>query len=86
VEFLKAQYYDHCYSLNDIANVSNILQLILIADGTNLFAFHRDLNTLVQLVNCELELINICFKVNRLSLNVDKTVFIVFTIVSRLLL
>jgi len=65
--------------INDIANVSDILQLILFADDANLFAFHRDLKTLVQLVNRELELINTYFKVYELSLNVDKTVFMVFT-------
>jgi len=65
--------------INDIANISDILQLILFADDTNLFAFHRNLNTLVQLVNRELELLNTYFKVNKLSLNVDKTVFMVFT-------
>jgi len=58
--------------INDIANISDILQLILFAYDANLFTFHRDLNTLVQLVNCELELINTYFKVNKLSLNVDK--------------
>jgi len=65
--------------INDIANISDILQLILFADDTNLFAFHRDQNTLVQLVNRELELINTYYKVNKLSLNVDKTVLVVFT-------
>jgi len=57
----------------------DILQLILFADDTNLFAFHSEPNTLVQLVNHELELINTHFKVNKHSLNVDKTVFMVFT-------
>jgi len=65
--------------INDIANISYILQLILFADDTNLFAFHRNLHTLDQLVNRELELLNTYFKVNKLSLNVDKTVFMVFT-------
>jgi len=55
-----------------------MLQLILFADDTNLFAFHRNLNTLVQLVNRELALLNTYFEVNKLSLNVDKTVFMVF--------
>ena len=65
--------------INDIVNVSNVLQLILFADDTNLFAFHKDLNTLVNLVNNELKCLNSWFKVNKLSLNVDKTVFMVFT-------
>jgi len=34
---------------------------------------------LIRLVNRELELLNTYFKVNKLSLNVDKTVFMVFT-------
>jgi len=65
--------------INDIVIISDILQLILFADDTNLFAFHRNLNTLLQLVNRELELLNTYLKVYKLSLNVDKTVFMVFT-------
>jgi len=65
--------------INDIANISDILQMILFADDTNLFAFYRNLNTLIQLVNRKLELLNTYSKVNKLSLNVDKTVFMVFT-------
>jgi len=39
--------------INNIANISDIIQLISFADDTNLFSFHRDLITLVQLVNRE---------------------------------
>jgi len=46
------------FYINDIVNISDILQLILFANDNNLFAFHRDLNTLTHLVNHELELIN----------------------------
>jgi len=48
--------------INDIAIVSNILQLIYLQMILIYFAFHRELNTLVQLVNRELELINIFLK------------------------
>jgi len=61
-------------SNNDITNISDILKLILSisAYDTNLFACHRDLNTLDKLVNRKLELIDTYFKVYKLSLNVDK--------------
>ena len=65
--------------INDIINVSELLHSILFADDTNLFAFHRDLNSLVDLINKELKVLSLWFKVNKLSLNVDKTVFMVFT-------
>jgi len=44
--------------INDIAKISDILQMILFAYNTNLFAFHRNLITLFPLVNRELELLN----------------------------
>jgi len=63
-----------------ILSISQIyLRHILFTDDTNLCAFHRDLNTLVKLVNRELEHLNTYFTVNKLSYNVHKTVFMVFT-------
>ena len=65
--------------VNDIANVSKILQFILFADDTNIFFAHHELNTLIKILNHELTLVNNWFLVNRLSLNLNKTNYILFT-------
>ena len=39
---------------------------------------HRDLHTLIRMLNVELNLLSNWFKINRLSLNIDKTHFIIF--------
>ena len=64
--------------VNNIVNVSPILHLILFADDTNIFVSHRDLPTIIRTLNVELKLLCNWFIVNRLSLNIDKTHFIVF--------
>jgi len=65
--------------MNDIASVSKILNLILFADDTNIFLSNRNLTTLIQNLNCELQLLNKWFLANKLSLNISKTNFIIFT-------
>ena len=65
--------------INDICNVSKLLKTILFADDTNLFRSSSDLQKLCHDVSKELGKLNIWFKVNKLSLNVAKTNFIVFS-------
>ncbi len=65
--------------INDICNVSNILKLILFADDTNLFRTGPDLNTLCNELTCELKKLYTWFNVNKLSLNISKTKFMVFS-------
>ena len=64
--------------INDIVNSSSILKFILFADDTNLFHSSKSPDDLLKTVNCELNNICIWFKANKLSLNVDKTKFILF--------
>jgi hypothetical protein len=64
--------------INDLPNVSNRLFFILFADDTNVFYSHSWIHTLFQIVNMELELVADWFKANRLSLNLEKTNYIVF--------
>ena len=64
--------------INDIINVSKLLQLILFADDTNIFMQYKNIVTLISLVNIELVTMNDWFESNRLSLNVLKTNFIIF--------
>jgi len=53
------------------------MKIILFADDTNFFA-HESRQELINIINKELQLLDEWFRVNRLSLNIDKTNFIVF--------
>ena len=64
--------------VNDIENVSNVLKCILFADDTTFACSDVNINNLCDKVNNELSLVNNWFNVNKLSLNIDKTNFIVF--------
>lgn len=64
--------------INDLSNVSDQLSKILFADDTSLFYSHQNPITLMNVVNKELEKIAKWFKINKLSLNIKKTNFILF--------
>ena len=64
--------------INDIIHVSKILDLILFADDTNLFFSHKDPIQLTKILYTEIEKLSDWFKSNKLSLNLQKTKFIVF--------
>ena len=48
--------------INDINNASNLLNLILFADDTNVFMAHKDLNYLSDMLNLEMDKLSIWFK------------------------
>ena len=64
--------------INDIAFSSKLLQFIIFADDTNVFFSHSDLDSLVNTVNTELSKIVLWLEVNRLSLNIKKTHYMLF--------
>ena len=64
--------------INDLANISKNLYFILFADDTNIFFAHHSWEILLQRLNNELTLVNNWFLANRLTLNIDKTNFILF--------
>ena len=64
--------------INDINNVSNLLNLILFADDTNVFTSNKDPNYLSVMLNSDIDKLSIWFKANKLSLNLKKTKFMVF--------
>ena len=64
--------------VNDLPNVSNMLDPIMFADDTNLFFSSSNIKTLFATVNHELEKISLWFIANRLSLNVKKTKYTLF--------
>ena len=64
--------------INDICNESRVFDCILVADDTNLFCSDNDTNYLCGTFNVELDKLNIWFSVNKLSLNIQKTQYVVF--------
>ena len=64
--------------VNDMCNVSKSLKSIIFADDTNLFYAGKDLNEVCELVSRELDILHMWFQVNKLSLNVAKTNFMIF--------
>ena len=61
--------------INDLSNVSTVVELILFADDTNLFMSHKDPVYLATSLNSELNKLSAWFKANKLSLNLKKTNF-----------
>lgn len=65
--------------INDIFLSSSILNFILFADDTQAFYTHSNINTIFNTVNQELEELSDWFKANKLSVNIDKSSYILFT-------
>ena len=64
--------------INDFKNCSRLLDFHLFADDTNLFASHKNISDLEILINKELVNVNEWLCANKLSLNLEKTNFILF--------
>ena len=64
--------------MNDIGNVSDFLYTILYADDTSVLLNGKCYTDLVALLNSELEKLSLWLQSNKLSLNVQKTYYIVF--------
>ena len=65
--------------INDIVQVSDLLKLIIFADDTNAFYSGENIRNVANTVSSELNKLKIWFGVNKLSLNVSKTNYMVFT-------
>ena len=66
--------------INDICNISPVLNFILFADDTNLFCTGSNIHTVCKIVTCELNKLNCWFAVKQLSLNLSKTNYMIFTL------
>ena len=65
--------------INDLVSVCKSTMSIMFADDTSLFASGTDIHVIEDTINKELSNISTWLKVNRLSLNVIKTHFMMFT-------
>ena len=64
--------------INDIVNSSAYLKYILFADDSNLYASHPDLQSLISDMNRELGKVGDWITSNRLTLNLEKTHYLIF--------
>ena len=64
--------------INDLPNISSVLQFYLFADDTNIYYEADSLNKVERVINNELKKLYTWLIVNRLSLNIDKTNFLIF--------
>ena len=64
--------------MNDICSVSKLLFTLLYADDTCVLLSGKDLNDLIAVLNVELISLSVWLKSNKLSLNTQKTFFMVF--------
>ena len=65
--------------INDICNVSNIFNFILLADDTTILSTHKDTKLLFEQANNELDKSQIWLRLNKLSININKTSYIIFS-------
>ena len=64
--------------INDMCNVSMLMKSIEFADDTNLFYSEDNLSQVCESVSTELGKLHSWFQVNKLSLNIGKTNFMIF--------
>ena len=64
--------------INDLATTCDKLMVVLFADDTNLFIHGTNLHQIADTINTELIRLSLWLKVNKLSLNVGKTQYIIF--------
>ena len=64
--------------INYLANISKKLKFILFADDIKVFYADKNLVDVMGVLNYELKNLSVWFKVNKLSLNVGKTNYIIF--------
>ena len=64
--------------VNDIVNISSRLFSVLFADDTNMFISGRNIDEMIDVMNNELVRLVTWLNANRLSLNVNKTHYVIF--------
>ena len=64
--------------MNDICNVSELLFIVLYADDTCVVIHGQDMLNIITVLNHELLMLSTWLKTNKLSLNTDKTYYMIF--------
>ena len=63
--------------VNDMHTACRSSFIMLFADDTNIFVSGKSILEIEQTINVELKALSICFKLNKLSLNIKKTNFMI---------
>ena len=63
---------------NDIFIASKLFKFVLFAEDTNVFYCNNDINEIIRKTNSELDKLNVWFSVNRLSLSITQTNYMIF--------
>ena len=69
--------------INDLPNISSKLKFFLFADDTNIYLESKDLRNLEKIMNKELQKLYDWLCINRLSLNISKTNFVIFHAINK---
>ena len=69
--------------MNDIENCSKLLSFVLFADDTNIFYSNSCLEVINEVVQTEINKVTEWLNVNKLSLNITKTKFILFRSINK---
>ena len=69
--------------INDLRNISKKLKFYLFVDDTNIYLESHDLQSLEKVMNKELEKLFEWLCINRFSLNISKTNFIIFCTINK---
>ena len=69
--------------INDLPNIAKHLKFFLFADNTNIYYVANDLKNLEKKMNKELQKLYECLCINRLTLNISKTNFIIFHAINK---
>ena len=64
--------------INDFSKCSNVFDFHIFADDANLFYSNSNLAELESIVNYNLRMVSDWLMANKVSLNIDKTNFIIF--------
>lgn len=64
--------------INDICSVSQNLKFVIFADDTNIFCSGVELPQVLEMITQEFTILMKLFDINKLSLNLDKTKFMLF--------
>ena len=59
--------------INDIRNMSNMLDFILYADDTSAFYKHENIDVMCKIVSVELDKLSTWSALNKLALNISET-------------
>ena len=65
--------------INDLGTISSHFSMILFADDSNLFIKGKDLDSITSALNDKIAVLVDWLRANRLSLNIDKTHYMLFT-------